>query len=98
MSTLRVHSFAIAIDGYGAGPGQDAENPLGQGGKALHEWIFATRTFQQMFGDGSGTTGIDDVAFRSNAGTAPRINPAHRSRRNDAWPVSFRHSSIVEVS
>jgi dihydrofolate reductase len=60
MSRLRVHSFAISIDGYGAGPGQDAENPLGQGGKALHEWIFATRTFQQMFADGSGTTGIDD--------------------------------------
>jgi dihydrofolate reductase len=60
MSKLRVHCFAISIDGYGAGPDQDLENPLGVGGVALHEWFFPTRTFQQMFGKGGGTTGIDD--------------------------------------
>jgi dihydrofolate reductase len=60
MSTLRVHCFAISLDGYGAGPDQDLENPLGVGGVALHEWFFPTRTFQQMFGIGGGTTGIDD--------------------------------------
>jgi dihydrofolate reductase len=57
---LRVHGFAISIDGYGAGPNQDLANPLGIGGVALHEWAFATRTFQQMFGGEGGTTGIDD--------------------------------------
>src|SRR5258708_27861053 len=60
MPKLRVHSFAISIDGYGAGPKQDLDNPLGVGGMALHQWAFATRTFQQMFGGGAGTTGIDD--------------------------------------
>ena len=48
MSRLRVHSFAISIDGYGAGPNQNLENPLGVGGIAMHEWAFATRTFRQM--------------------------------------------------
>src|SRR5258708_18940556 len=57
---LRVHGFAISIDGYGAGPRQDHDNPLGVGGMALHEWAFATRTFRQMFGEEGGTTGIDD--------------------------------------
>ena len=57
---LRVHGFAVSIDGYGAGPHQDLEHPLGVGGVALHEWAFATRTFQQMFGGEGGTTGIDD--------------------------------------
>jgi dihydrofolate reductase len=57
---LRVHGFAISIDGYGAGPNQDLGNPLGVGGIQLHEWAFATRTFQQMFGRDGGTTGIDD--------------------------------------
>jgi dihydrofolate reductase len=57
---LRVHGFAISIDGYGAGPNQDLANPLGIGGVALHEWAFATRTFQQMFGGEGGTTGVDD--------------------------------------
>jgi dihydrofolate reductase len=57
---LRVHCFTISLDGYGAGPGQDRENPLGVGGLALHEWAFATRTFCKMFGREGGTTGIDD--------------------------------------
>jgi dihydrofolate reductase len=57
---LRVHCFAISLDGYGAGPDQDRDNPLGVGGLALHEWAFATRTFRQMFGQEGGTTGIDD--------------------------------------
>ena len=60
MSKLRVHSFAISIDGHGAGPNQSLENPLGVGGVALHQWAFATRTFQQMFGSDGGTTGSDD--------------------------------------
>src|ERR1700732_4296582 len=60
MSGLRVHSFAISLDGYGAGPNQDLDNPLGVGGVALHEWVFRTRTFRQMFGKDGGATGIDD--------------------------------------
>ena len=60
MPRLRVHCFSISLDGYGAGPDQSLDNPLGVGGMALHEWVFATRTFQQMFGQDGGTTGIDD--------------------------------------
>jgi dihydrofolate reductase len=60
MAKLRVHAFSVSLDGYGAGPGQDLDNPLGVGGKQLHEWVFPTRTFQAMFGASSGTTGIDD--------------------------------------
>jgi dihydrofolate reductase len=60
MTKLRVHSFAISLDGFGAGPHQDLNNPLGVGGTALHEWAFATRTFRHMFGSDGGTTGIDD--------------------------------------
>ncbi len=60
MSKLRVNNFAISLDGYGAGPNQDRDNPLGVGGEALHEWFFPTRTFRQMFGQSDGETGIDD--------------------------------------
>ncbi|HYA76202.1 MAG TPA: dihydrofolate reductase family protein [Burkholderiaceae bacterium] len=60
MPKLRVHCFAISVDGYGAGPGQDRDNPLGVGGLSLHEWAFATRTFQKMHGRDGGATGIDD--------------------------------------
>ena len=58
---LRVASFSISIDGFGAGPSQDRDNPLGVGGMALHEWVFGTRTFQEkLFGREGGATGIDD--------------------------------------
>jgi dihydrofolate reductase len=60
MPKLRVQSFSVSLDGYGAGPDQDLKNPLGVGGMALHEWAFATRTFQKMFGRDGGATGIDD--------------------------------------
>lgn len=60
MSRLRVNCFAVSLDGYGAGPGQDLANPLGVGGLALHEWAFATRTFHKMFGQDGGATGVDD--------------------------------------
>ena len=60
MTKLRVQSFSISLDGYGAGPNQDLANPLGIGGTAMHEWLFATRTFQRMLGNDGGATGIDD--------------------------------------
>ena len=60
MSKLRVNCFAISLDGYGAGPSQSLENPLGVGGIALHEWFIPTRTFRKLFGNDGGTTGIDD--------------------------------------
>lgn len=62
MTKLRVESFSISLDGFGAGPGQDLANPLGVGGTALHGWAMSTRTFQsKVFGNSEGgATGIDD--------------------------------------
>ena len=61
MSKLRVASFTISIDGFGAGPHQDLNNPLGVGGQSLHGWAFATRTMQQrLLGNAGGETGLDD--------------------------------------
>lgn len=59
MSKLRVQSFALSLDGYGAGPRQDLENPLGVGGPELMEWFFPTRLWQSMQGGEGGETGID---------------------------------------
>jgi hypothetical protein len=55
MTKLRVHGLSISLDGYGAGPEQDIDNPLGIGGLALHDWIIHTRTFQQLEGNGQKT-------------------------------------------
>jgi dihydrofolate reductase len=60
MSKLRVHSFGMSLDGYGAGRSQSLENPLGVGGPALHEWAFKTRSFHAIHHNDGGETGIDD--------------------------------------
>lgn len=61
MTRIRVESFTISLDGYGAGPDQDFDNPLGVGGTELHQWLFPTRTLQRtLFGKDDGTTGVDE--------------------------------------
>ncbi|WP_280151821.1 dihydrofolate reductase family protein [Piscinibacter sp. XHJ-5] len=60
MSKLRVESFSISLDGFGAGPQQGLEHPLGKGGERLHEWLLPTATFQRLTGSEGGTTGVDD--------------------------------------
>jgi len=65
MSKLLVHSFSISIDGFGAGPAQDLEHPLGVGGEKVFDWFFPTQTWQRMHGNQDGETGVDDeVAAR----------------------------------
>jgi dihydrofolate reductase len=60
MSKLRVQSFAISIEGYGAGPSQDFQNPLGIGGPELMEWLFHTHEWRKMHGHDDGETGVDN--------------------------------------
>jgi len=60
MSKLRVHAFSISLDGYGAGPRQDLQNPLGVGGPAMFDWFFHTRTWHRMHGPSDGEAGVDD--------------------------------------
>ncbi len=60
MSKVRVQSFALSLDGYGAGPNQDLENPLGVNGPDLMEWFFHSRMWRRMHGLADGETGVDN--------------------------------------
>ncbi|MCB1177109.1 MAG: dihydrofolate reductase [Leptospiraceae bacterium] len=67
MSKLKVLCFGISTDGFGAGPNQSLENPMGEGGMALHEWVLHTQfmheTHKEMLGlkdENTGTTGVDN--------------------------------------
>ena len=71
---LRVHNFAISLDGYGAGPDQSEEHPLGVGGDRLHEWAYGTRAFRQAHGMEGGDEGPDDdVVALGEAGIGATI-------------------------
>ncbi len=60
MTKVRVAGFGVSLDGFGAGPEQSLQNPLGTTGPELFEWFFPTRTFQEMHGQERGSTGTDD--------------------------------------
>jgi dihydrofolate reductase len=60
MTKLRVANFSISLDGYGAGPNQTRDTPLGEGGEDLHGHVIRTRTFTELYGQGGGETGPDD--------------------------------------
>jgi dihydrofolate reductase len=93
MPKLRVHNFAISLDGYAAGPAQSLENPLGVGGEKLHEWAFATRAFSETHGTPGGVAGGVDDAFiaRGDAGIGATImgrnmfGPIRGPWANDDW-------------
>ncbi|OIH93729.1 dihydrofolate reductase family protein [Curtobacterium sp. MCBA15_001] len=64
MSTVRVHNFAISLDGFGAGAEQSLEQPFGHAGGRLMQWFMATETFRSMQGAEGGDTGLDDEYAR----------------------------------
>jgi dihydrofolate reductase len=92
MSKVRVGAFSISIDGFGAGPRQDLQNPLGVRGTELHKWFFPTEVFQKMQGQSGGSTGIDnDFANRSfeNVGAwilgRNMFGPVRGPWEDDSW-------------
>lgn len=69
MARLRVQSFAVSIDGFGAGPDQDLQHPLGVNGLELMDWFLPTRAWRSMHGEADGETGVDDeMAAKGFAG------------------------------
>jgi len=93
MPKLRVHNFAISVDGYGAGPSQSLDNPLGVGGPRLHEWVFATRYGRRMIGEEGGEEGIDErfmVAGDTGIGATimgrNMFGPVRGPWGEDLWP------------
>ena len=89
---VRAAGFAVSLDGYGAGPEQSLDDPMGRGGRGLHQWAFPTRTFQAMFGNEGGTEGVDDdYARRSMDGFGAFIlgrnmfAPSRGEWTDDGW-------------
>jgi dihydrofolate reductase len=74
MSLVRVHNFAISLDGFGSGEPQSREAPFGHAGERLHEWMFATRFWAE-----GGGSGVDDAfAARHGIGIGAEIMGANK--------------------
>ena len=94
MGKIRVAAFSVSLDGYGAGPRQDRQNPLGVRGPELFQWLFKTEVFNIMImhGQGGGAKGINnDMARRSFEHVGAWIlgrnmfGPIRGPWKDDAW-------------
>ena len=92
MAKVRVAGISLSVDGFGAGPEQSLNNPLGKRGMELHQWMFGTQMFQAMIGKEGGSTGVDnDYAARGMSGFGAFIlgrnmfGPIRGDWPNDSW-------------
>ncbi|MBB3918410.1 dihydrofolate reductase family protein [Rhizobium fabae] len=92
MSKVRVAGFSVSVDGFGAGPEQSLNDPLGKRGPDMFQWFFHTRTFRAMTGKDDGSSGIDeDYASRAMANFGAFIlgrnmfGPIRGEWPDDAW-------------
>src|SRR3954470_24102397 len=92
MSKVRVAGFSLSLDGFGAGPEQSLNDPLGKRGPELFQWFFPTRTFQAMLGKAGGSVGVDETyAATGNSGFGAFIlgrnmfGPVRGEWPDEAW-------------
>jgi dihydrofolate reductase len=92
MPAVRVQSFALSLDGFGAGPRQDLDHPLGVNGPELMEWFFHTRAWRRMHGMDDGESGVDHaIAEQGFAGIGAWIlgrnmfGPVRGPWPDDSW-------------
>ena len=96
-------TITMSVDGYVAGPRQSLENPLGEGGVALHDWAFATRSFRATHGGDGGETGLDDdhaARWNENIGATVMgrnmFGPVRGSWGDDTWKGDPRGSPLPQ--
>jgi dihydrofolate reductase len=92
MGKVRVAAFAVSLDGFGAGPRQDLDNPLGVRGSELHKWFFPTEVFRKMQAQSGGTNGVDNqIAAKSfeNVGAwilgRNMFGPVRGAWKDESW-------------
>ena len=92
MSKVRAH-ISMSLDGYVAGPNQTQEDPLGDGGEGLHEWVIATKAWREASGLSGGEENISSTVVaeeKANVGAEimgrGKFGPAARGPwGDDPW-------------
>jgi hypothetical protein len=104
MARLRVHNFSVSLDGFGAGPSQNRDTPLGVGGEARHEWQVPTHSFRKRHGDKGGAP-IPSKARATKSSSTPVVPrgypaPTHRHVKPERLAVrqvrEYLHDNYAE--
>ena len=85
---------SVSIDGFSAGPHQSPDNPIGEGGMGLHEWMFGTAAFRRMQGleggpDDADSTIVAELSANSNVGAYVMGRNMFDAGRGD-WDQSWK--------
>jgi dihydrofolate reductase len=91
MSKVRAE-ISISLDGYGAGPNESHENPLGEGGEGLHEWVVALKAWRERHGMEGGEVNASSEIFeelREDVGAEimgrDKFGPPEGGPWDDSW-------------
>ena len=92
MGKVRV-DISTSLDGYVAGPNQTEEDPLGEGGEHLHDWLVGLKAWREHAGMEGGEENVSSVVFDeviANVGTEimgrGKFGPASRGPwGDDPW-------------
>jgi dihydrofolate reductase len=88
MSKVRAH-ISISADGYAAGPNQSEENPLGEGGMQLHDWVIALRAWREPHGREGGEVNASSAVVeeeKANVGVHIMGRAMFGPPGGGAWP------------
>lgn len=88
MSKVRAH-ISISADGYAAGPNQSEDNPLGEGGIQLHDWVIALRAWREPHGQEGGEVNASSAVVeeeKANVGVHIMGRAMFGPPGGGAWP------------
>jgi dihydrofolate reductase len=78
--------ISMSLDGFVAGPNQTLEQPLGERGEELHDWIVRLASWREAHGMEGGETGPDDIVAKQLIGRAGAVVMGRRMFSNGAGP------------
>jgi dihydrofolate reductase len=78
--------ITMSLDGFVAGPNQTIEQPLGEGGERLHEWVYGLATWRESHGERGGETNADDDILKESLGSTGAVVMGRRMFSGGAGP------------
>jgi dihydrofolate reductase len=91
VSKVKVAPFSVSLDGFGAGPRQDLQNPIGVRGLELHAWVFETETFQKMISQNAETREMETFKKMTSQRAGARGIDTGTGIDNDFMAASFEN-------
>ena len=78
--------ITMSLDGFIAGPNQTIEQPLGEGGERIHEWVYGLKSWRESHGEPGGEASPDDDVFAETFAATGAVVMGRRMFSGGAGP------------